>query len=224
MASTQEGAVAERPGLWSRIWRRPKNRWLLGVPLGGLLALILGAIGLGGVNWAVHETSSTAFCLSCHSHQQFIKPEYEASSHFKNEVGVRAQCADCHLPHDNWFELMFTKVLVSKDLIGEAMGKISTRERYEAHRGEMAQTVWRQLVANGSKFCRSCHNFEAMDLTAQGGATARNHKKAMQTGMTCVECHRGIVHKLPDNADDLWAKVAPKREPAAAQPPAAGAP
>jgi trimethylamine-N-oxide reductase cytochrome c-type subunit TorC len=210
MAGTQEGASAERPGLWARIWRRPTNRWFLGIPLGGLLALILGAIGLGSVNWVVHQTSSTSFCLTCHSHEQFIKPEYEASSHFKNEVGVRAACADCHLPHDNWFELMFTKVLVSKDVIGEAMGKISTREKYEAHRGAMAQTVWKQMLGNGSKFCRSCHSFAAMDLAAQGGGPGRQHKKALDSGMSCIECHRGIAHKLPDNADALWEQIAPK--------------
>lgn len=210
MTSTQEGAPGPRPGIWARIWRRPQSRWLLGIPLGGLLALLLGATGLGSLNWVVHQTSSTAFCLGCHSHEAFIKPEYEASSHFRNEFGVRAACADCHLPHDNWFELMFTKVLVSKDVIGEAMGKISTQEKYTAHRGAMAQTVWRQLLANGSKFCKSCHSFDAMDLAAQGGAPGRQHRKAMQEGASCVECHRGIVHRLPDNADALWAEVAPK--------------
>jgi nitrate/TMAO reductase-like tetraheme cytochrome c subunit len=172
--------------------------------------LLLGAVGLGGVNWVVHQTSSTEFCLGCHSHERFIKPEYEASSHFRNEVGVRAACADCHLPHDSWFELMLTKVVVSKDVFGELTGKISTQEKYEARRGAMAQTVWRQMLANGSKFCRSCHSFEAMDLTAQGGAPARMHKKAVQSGATCIECHRGIVHKLPANDDQLWAEVAPK--------------
>lgn len=201
----------ERTGIWARLWRRPRSRWRLGIPAGGLLMLILGAMGLGSVNWVVHRTSDTAFCLSCHSHERFIKAEYEASGHFKNEVGVRAACADCHLPHDSWFELMFTKVLVSKDVIGELAGTISTREKYEARRGEMAQKVWGQMLANGSKFCRSCHSFQAMDLTAQGGAPARQHKKALQTGMSCVECHRGIVHKLPENADAIWEKIAPKR-------------
>jgi nitrate/TMAO reductase-like tetraheme cytochrome c subunit len=211
MASTKDGAPGERPGLWTRIWSRPRSRWALGIPLGGLLALILGVIGLGSLNWVVHKTSATEFCLSCHSHTQFIKPEYEASSHFKNELGVRAGCADCHLPHNSWFALMFDKMLVSKDVIGEAMGTISTREKYEAHRGEMAQKVWRTLVANQSGFCRNCHSFQAMDLAAQGGAPGRQHKKALESGMSCVECHRGIVHKLPDNADALWEQVAPKR-------------
>jgi nitrate/TMAO reductase-like tetraheme cytochrome c subunit len=199
-----------RPSLWIRLWARPKRRWLLGIPVGGLLMLCIGAVGLGSVNWVVHQTSSTEFCFACHSHQQFIRPEYEASSHFKNAYGVRAGCSDCHLPHDNWFELMYTKALVSTDLFRELAGKISTREKYEAQRGEMAQKVWKQLLANDSKFCRSCHSFQAMDLQAQGGMPARMHTKAMQSGKTCVECHRGIVHALPENADQLWNEAVAK--------------
>jgi nitrate/TMAO reductase-like tetraheme cytochrome c subunit len=195
---------------WSRLWARPKSRWLLGVPVGGLLMLGVGAVGLGSVNWAVHQTSSTEFCFACHSHQQFIRPEYEASSHFKNAVGVRAGCSDCHLPHDNWFELMYTKVLVSSDLVREIAGKISTKEKFEANRGEMAQKVWKQMLANDSRFCRSCHSFQAMDLKEQGGMPARMHTQAMQSGKTCIECHRGIVHALPENAEQLWTEAVAK--------------
>lgn len=190
--------------LWTRLWTRPKRRWLLGIPLGGLLMLGVGAAALGSVNWVVHQTSTTGFCFACHSHQQFIRPEYEASTHFKNAVGVRAGCSDCHLPHDNWFELMYTKALVSTDIVGELAGKLGTKEKYEARRGEMAQKVWKQMLANDSKFCRGCHSFQAMDIQAQGGMPARMHTKAMKDGMTCIECHRGIVHTLPEDAEQLW--------------------
>ena len=43
-------------------------RWLLGIPSGGLPMVLLGAVGLGSVNWVVHQTSSTRFCVACHSH------------------------------------------------------------------------------------------------------------------------------------------------------------
>ena len=195
------------PGLWTRLWARPKARWLLGIPLGGMLMLGLGALALGSVNWGVEQASTTQFCFTCHSHQQFIRPEYEASSHFRNAVGVRAACADCHLPHGNWFATMYTHVLVSTDVIYETAGEISTREKFERHRGEMAQKVWAQMLGNQSAFCRKCHSFQAMDLTAQGGMPARSHAKAMQSGKTCIECHRGIVHTLPQNADELWGQV-----------------
>lgn len=196
--------------LWNRLWARPTSRWQVGIPLGGFLMLGVGAVGLGSVNWIVHETSTTEFCYQCHSHQQFIRPEYEASTHFKNEVGVRAACADCHLPHDNWFELMYTKILVSADIFGELAGKIGTAEKYEAHRGEMAQKVWEQMLANDSRFCRSCHSFTAMNFEAQGRMPARMHSKASESGKTCIECHRGIVHALPENEEQLWDEAVKK--------------
>ena len=71
----------------SKWWRRPKARWLLGIPLGGFIAFGLGAIALGTTNAVLHATSTNEFCFSCHSHDAFIRPEYEASSHFSN-VGL----------------------------------------------------------------------------------------------------------------------------------------
>jgi len=194
-------------GLWARLWKRPNSKWLLGIPLGGFLALIVGAIGLGTTNWVLHETGKTEFCYMCHSHEAFIKPEYEASSHFANASGVRASCSDCHLPHDNWFELVTTKIIVSYDIVPEMMGKIDTAEKYEAHRGEMAEAVWRQYKENDSKFCRSCHTVEAMDAEAQGRRTARTHERAAERGQTCIDCHGGIVHKLPENANEILARL-----------------
>jgi nitrate/TMAO reductase-like tetraheme cytochrome c subunit len=185
------------------VWDRPKSKWLLGIPLGGLVAFVLGAAALGTTNYVLHQTSTNEFCYVCHSHEAFIKPEYEASSHFRNLSGVRADCADCHLPHDNWFELVWTKAVVSLDIIPEMMGKLDTQEKYDAHRAEMAESVWRQFRANDSKFCRSCHSFDAMDLENQERRTARRHSGAMENGETCIDCHYGIVHVPPENAEEI---------------------
>ena len=195
-------------------WRRPTSKWLLGIPLGGFIAFGLGAAALGTTNYILHETSTTEFCYACHSHEAFIKPEYESSSHFINTAGVRASCSDCHLPHDNWFELTWTKAVVSLDIIPEMMGKLDTAEKYESHRAEMAEAVWRQFKATDSKFCRSCHTVEAMDLEAQNRAVARRHSRAEERGETCIDCHYGIVHELPENAteiiDEIQADFAPE--------------
>lgn len=191
----------------SRLWRLPKSRWLLGIPLGAVFAFGLGAIALGAMNFTLHATSSTEFCYTCHSHELFIKPEYEASSHFSNASGVRAGCSDCHLPHDNWFELVWTKAVVSLDIIPEVMGKIDTAEKYEAHRAEMAESVWRQFKSNDSKFCRSCHSFSAMNFDEQERNAARRHGKAEERGETCIDCHYGMVHKAPDNAREILESI-----------------
>jgi nitrate/TMAO reductase-like tetraheme cytochrome c subunit len=190
------------------VWKRPTSKWLLGIPLGGLIAFALGAMALGSMNFVLHATSSTEFCYTCHSHDAFIRPEYEASSHFVNTAGVRAGCSDCHLPHDNWFQLVWTKAVVSLDIIPELMGKLDTAEKYESHRAEMAESVWRQFKGNDSKFCRSCHSVEAMDLESQGRSTARRHTRAAERGETCIDCHYGIVHKEPENAAEIIESLA----------------
>jgi trimethylamine-N-oxide reductase (cytochrome c) cytochrome c-type subunit TorY len=197
----------QKESFWSRLWRRPKSRWLLGIPIGGFVFLFVGAIALGSVNWVVHKSSTNEFCFACHSHEAFIKPEYEASSHFKNAAGVQVMCKNCHLPEDNWFELMVTKVVVSADIIPEMQGKIGTKEKYEARRGALAAEVWTQMLEDDSRFCRSCHSFSQMNTEAQGNMAKRRHPSAMASGQTCIECHRGIVHALPENADALWEQV-----------------
>ena len=196
------------------IWHKPKAKWMLGIPIGGLLAFGLGAVALGATNFLLHETSSNDFCYKCHSHEQFIKPEYEASSHFLNTPGVRVQCADCHLPKDDFFDLAITKMIVSFDIIPELRGKIDTAEKYEEHRAEMAEHVWRQFKENDSRFCRSCHSFEAMDLESQGRSTARRHTRGEENGQTCIECHYGIAHELPENAEEIIESIVAEYESA----------
>jgi nitrate/TMAO reductase-like tetraheme cytochrome c subunit len=199
--------AGEQNGEKQSVWKTPTSRWLLGIPLGGFIAFGLGAVALGTTNYILHKTGETEFCYTCHSHDAFIRPEYEASSHFQNAAGVRAGCSDCHLPHDNWFELVYTKMVVSLDIIPELMGKIDTAEKYEAHRAEMAEAVWRKFKANDSAFCQKCHSFDAMDLEAQERRTARRHSRAMEGSETCIDCHWGIVHKPPENAEDILERI-----------------
>ena len=182
------------------LWRWPRTRWLLGIPLGGFLMMGVGAIGLGVANFALHETSTTEFCFSCHSHEVNIRAEYEASSHFSNRTGVRTECADCHLPKGNWFETVAYKMVVSLDIIPEVMGKVDTPEKWEAHRGEMAESVWAEYRANDSRYCRTCHTREAMDLAQQSQMAAGVHNNPAAIGNTCIDCHAGLVHELPKAA------------------------
>ena len=193
----------EKDSTWARLWRRPTQKWTLGIPLGAVLAFGFGAIALGTTNYVLHATSTTEFCYACHSHEAFIKPEYEASSHFSNASGVQAGCSDCHLPQDNWFEYVWTKAVVSFDVFPELMGKLDTAEKYEAHRAEMAEIVWRQYKKDDSRFCRSCHTAEAMDAELQDRRAARRHAQAADKGETCIDCHYGIVHALPENSEEI---------------------
>ncbi len=96
---------------------------------------------------------------------------------------------------------MIRKIKASKELYGKIFGIIDTPAKFEDHRLEMAQNEWRRMKANNSQECRNCHNFDYMDFTAQKTVAAKMHDQATKAGQTCIDCHKGIAHKLPDMRD-----------------------
>ena len=63
----------------------------------------------------------------------------------------------------------------------------------------MARNEWARLKANDSLECRNCHDLEYMDFTRQSTRGAEAHERFLATGeKTCIDCHKGIAHKLPD--------------------------
>ncbi|MGB5211249.1 MAG: NapC/NirT family cytochrome c [Gammaproteobacteria bacterium] len=193
----------------SVLWKRPSSKWLLGIPIGGFLMLVVGAAGLLVMNTVLHVTSTTEFCLSCHTHTVNSVDEYEASSHANNASGVRAQCADCHLPNpeEHWFRYVGMKMIVSLDIIAEIRGIAHDPADYEAHRGPWAKKVWIEYRENKSEFCLHCHAFDHMVEADQPRMAQRRHSKAEERGQSCIDCHQGIVHKLPENWDQIWNEV-----------------
>lgn len=136
----------------------------------------VGAVVLWGTQWVMHKTSTPEFCVSCHS-MSYPKEEWEGSSHFANAKGVRAQCSDCHIPKEGWHYVK-AKFIALKDLWYEAQGKIENKEKYEAHRAELAQMVWNDMKANDSETCRSCHSFDAMEFSKQTKLAKQTHTDA----------------------------------------------
>ncbi|HEY3982599.1 NapC/NirT family cytochrome c [Cedecea sp.] len=173
--------------------RRWRGLWIL------LAGALLGAFLLAGTATVMHKTSDTEFCISCHAMQQPLA-EYQGSIHFQNAKGIRAECADCHVPHQP-LDYLKTKVMALKDVWGEATGKIDTPEKYESHKLAMAQSVWETLKKSDSATCRSCHSFEAMDVLAQRTEARQQHPVAIKNGETCIDCHKGVAHILPDMSE-----------------------
>ena len=162
-----------------------------------LIGVVIGWITFGGTQAVLHATSTTEFCVSCHTMEKPLH-EYQGSVHFSNSKGVRAECADCHIPTHNTVDYLWTKIRASKDIYHEFVtGKIDTEEKYEEHRLEMAQTVWDQLKANDSATCRSCHSFNAMELYEQPKGAREMHISAQKDGQTCIDCHKGVAHMAP---------------------------
>ena len=182
---------------WRTI-RRPSKYFSLGLlSLGGFVA---GIIFWGGFNTALELTNTESFCISCHEMRDNVYAELQTTVHYANASGVRASCPDCHVPHA-WTDKVARKVQATKELWGTIFGVIDTPEEFEAHRLAMATREWSRLKANNSLECRNCHSSESMDISLQSARAAEAHETFLLTGeKTCIDCHKGIAHRLPDMA------------------------
>ncbi|QGZ40669.1 periplasmic nitrate reductase subunit NapC [Pseudoduganella flava] len=182
-----------------RYWdvlRQPSAHLSLGFLIVG--SFIAGILFWGGFNTAMDFTNTEKFCTGCHEMRDNVYPELQRTIHFTNRSGVRAKCSDCHVPH-NWTDKMARKMQASKEVWGKIFGTIDTREKFEEHRLMLAQHEWRRLKANNSLECRNCHQFESMDFTRQSPRAANAHSTHLASGQkTCIDCHKGIAHTLPD--------------------------
>ena len=160
-----------------------------------VVAFFVGVVCVFTAAGTVNYTNTTEFCTSCHS-QQIPLAEYQESLHYENVSGVRAGCADCHVP-DATLPKLLAKVMAAKDVYHELMGTIDTPEKYEARRWHMANIVWKKMEATDSRECRSCHVEVAMDLSGQDSTARKKHKRARRDGETCIACHTGVAHKEP---------------------------
>ena len=174
----------------------PSKFFSLGfLTIGGFIA---GIVFWGGFNTALELTNTEAFCTSCHEMRDNVYAELQPTIHYTNRSGVRATCPDCHVPH-NWTDKIARKMQASKEVWGHLFGTINTREKFVENRLELAQHEWTRLKSNNSLECRNCHNLTSMDFTRQSKRAVDMHSTVLAKGeKTCIDCHKGIAHRLPD--------------------------
>ncbi len=185
----------------NRYWQMLKSpsRAAMGVILA--LGFFAGIIFWGGFNTGVAATNKEEFCIGCHEMEDNVYAEYRDTIHYSNRSGVRATCADCHVPKD-WTHKVVRKVQASKELWGKINGVINTREKFLSHRKELAMKEWRRMKENDSRECRNCHNYDYMDFSEQGRRAMSQHSTALADNeKTCIDCHKGVAHELPDMSD-----------------------
>src|SRR5271169_695832 len=198
-----EPAQANNPNSsWGRFCRAVSNPFI-GFPLLALLVVSVVTGVIGGFTTAMEATNSIGFCTSCHD-MSYNFEEYKKTVHYSNRSGVRAVCSDCHVPKKNWFDEVYRKLEASHDLLAELMGTIDTREKFDANRLQMAKDEWARMKASDSVGCRNCHSFESMDMAAQDKRANNKHTQAAmaESGKTCIDCHKGIAHKLPRGQEE----------------------
>jgi cytochrome c-type protein NapC len=199
---SEPGETPSRKNFISRIWiaaSRPSVRFSVGA-----LVIVGGAVGVllwGAFNWSMELSSKEVFCISCHEMRNTVYQELKETVHFTNRSGVRATCADCHVPKEWHYKLMRKVQATFNELPKKIIGTIDTPEKFEAQRLALAQHVWTTMTSNDSRECRNCHSMQSMDFGKQVRPAQRMHKAAADKGQTCIDCHKGIAHKLPAGWD-----------------------
>ncbi|MBF0358201.1 MAG: NapC/NirT family cytochrome c [Magnetococcales bacterium] len=189
--------------LWG-VLSRP-SKMALGLLLGG--GFIAGAVFFIIFHFTMSATNSMDLCISCHE-MDGVYEEYKKTPHYSSASGVRATCADCHVPHGktfpDWLSKIYVKATIgTKDIYHHLMGTYDTKEKFQASRYEMAQNVIKHMRERDSKECRFCHSLDAMNLAEQGKSASRKHKRIMESGdKTCIDCHTGIAHEEPEEPED----------------------
>ncbi len=193
---------ASNPGFIRRTWRtlrRPSVKWSVLTLL--LIGFFGGIIFWGGFNTGMEATNTLGFCISCHEMRDNVYQEYKQTIHYSNRTGVRAICSDCHVPHD-WTAKLIRKIRATEELWGKITGFVDTKEKFEAHRMELATHEWNRMKSVDSRECRNCHSFDAMSADKQRQSVYTKHMKAKADGQTCIDCHKGIAHHLPKEYQD----------------------
>ncbi|HXF65159.1 MAG TPA: NapC/NirT family cytochrome c [Burkholderiales bacterium] len=171
-----------------------------------LAALLLGGVllaaGAAGLAW----TNTESFCISCHEMRDNVYAEFKGTIHDTNRSGVRAICADCHVPREP-VPMLVRKVEATFELYGKLVGTISTKEKFEAKRYELAKRVWKRMKETDSLECRNCHTESAMNAELQSQRAKTRHAKMKTEGLTCIDCHFGIAHKEPEGPGPREMKI-----------------
>lgn len=178
---------------WRFFWR-PSTRWPLGLIL--IVGIGVGAAAFGGYNGIVVYTNRMSFCIKCHEMHDFVYKDYIHSVHYKNPAGVRAECKDCHEPPE-WGPQLVAKMGSYHELFHHIfhhwVQSIWTRKKFEKYRPELDKSVWAGMKANDSRNCRKCHTWSAMLTSAQPFAARTAHRMGHKHGLTCIDCHKGIM-------------------------------
>lgn len=188
----------QRPG-FIKLLLRPSVHYSIASIL--IVGGLLGVLFWGAFNTALELTNSEEFCISCHEMSSTVYPEYKETIHYSNPSGVRASCPDCHVPKE-WGYMMIRKIEASRELWGKIVGTIDTPEKFEAKRLQLARNEWKRMKSSDSRECRNCHSLETMDIPNQQQRARRQHEMAIEDNMTCIDCHKGIAHHLPEGMTD----------------------
>lgn len=158
----------------------------------GLSLFIACLLALGG-HEAIRMTSGDKFCLVCHSWMDPMGKAYSNDVHGGNNAkGLKAECASCHLPHDNLVYYLGKKGMNGVTEGWHMLFNDPTQKDWIKNRERKASYVF-------DSGCMECHSAILENKASSAAATKMHtlYKEAKGTAkeMKCVTCHVNVGHK-----------------------------
>ena len=154
-----------RQGFIARLWgflTGPSSRFSIAtlVIFGG----IGGIVFWGGFNWAMEVANTEGFCISCHEMRD--NPLQGTAEHHPLQESLRRPR---HLPGLPRPASLHVEDEAQDRGVQRIAAQVPRHDRHareiQAHRLELAKSVWKVMIATDSRECRNCHQEHSMDFS-----------------------------------------------------------
>jgi len=136
------------------------------------------------------------FCTSCHEMNEPFQ-EYRHGMHYSNVLGIQASCGKLPRP-PRLVPGLIRHIQASREVWGHLIFELSTACKYEAHRLELAQKVWKDLKEHDSAECRSCHTASAMAFAKHLRRRRMSINRWRRTARLALIANKGVcAHAFP---------------------------
>lgn len=165
------------------------RRWIKSASTLLIIGVIIGTVFSFITYVGVEETGGASFCGSCHTMTPFVASGRINVHGGNNPFGFKAECTDCHLPHNNLPNYLFTKAITG-------INDIWVETFYDT-----AKIDWPEKLKNPGRFvydsgCLKCHsNLQTETLSNPRAFLPHRAYFAKTITKSCVDCHNNAGHK-----------------------------
>ena len=180
---------------WVQRITTPSSRHALGTLV--FVGIVLGAVGVVGFNVSMKATNANDFCLSCHELAENAGKEFEgtpAPHQLDRQAGHLRR-----LPRASRVraEDVAKDPCCRRDLPPSEGNHRHAREVRRAPHVDGVEDLGlheRERLARVPQLPRAKY---AWKLELQSEKAQEYHSGALAKGKTCIDCHKGLAHKLP---------------------------
>jgi cytochrome c-type protein NapC len=163
--------------------------------LPALVVIVLVVSAVVVASWAVTDTaialtSGEDFCASCHTMEPMAKAYREDVHGGASAIGVRAQCVDCHLPHEGSFHYLLVKARIGFHDVWAQLTYDLDAIDWQTKREHRADFVY-------DSGCLHCHAALARASEASPKTFVAHLPYFQHTAgdLKCVSCHAHAGHR-----------------------------